>query len=65
MSRPKPKTVRAWCFAVRMNESASSVWDLDATRSDALHRRRRMESQGFTVGPVVRIEVPAPKERKR
>lgn len=62
MTLPKPKTVRAWGFAWL----SSDCWRTIAlpTRAEA-RRTRRSYAESVPVGPVVRIEVPAPKERKR
>ena len=65
MTRPKPKTVRAWAFAVRNRAGESFIPELTHTKADALALLARFMSYGCDCGPVVRIEVPAPKERKR
>lgn len=65
MTRPKPKTVRAWCFAQSSCGCPPVVADAFAWKENAVDERRLRKSHGMRVGPVVRIEVPAPKERKR
>lgn len=64
--KPQPKTVRAWAFGVlRKDKPIPYIMDVWDTRNDARRRRLFVRSIGYAVGPVVRIEVPAPKERKR
>ena len=68
MTRPKPKTVRAWAFAWHAKPEKGAallthVWAKASLRE--LRSMRRSLIPTFVVGPVVRIEVPAPKERKR
>ncbi len=61
--KPQPKTVRAWAFAWR-NERGDGV-SSNRRRCVARDLRKDFAQHGYAVGPVVRIEVPAPKERKR
>lgn len=67
--KPQPKTVRAWACAVSFDsgEPRVDVAHVD-TEDQALHAieaRYPYDVYGdATFGPVVRIEVPAPKERK-
>lgn len=63
--KPQPKTVRAWCFAQSSCGCPPVVREAFAWKEHAVDARVTRKSQGFRVGPVVRIEVPAPKERKR
>ena len=64
MTRPKPKTVRAWAFAVQYDVSSITTVVQD-TKARAIWSRDNELRDKCRVGPVVRIEVPAPKERKR
>lgn len=63
MTRPKPKTVRAWCFAFSWGRS-TYVSDTFLRKVYAVEARRVRKSPGCRVGPVVRIEVPAPRSKK-
>lgn len=65
MTRPKPKTVRAWCFSEAMDDGRPHVFETFDTREIARDYRIRSMRSGWRCGPVTRIEVPAPKERKR
>ena len=65
MTRPKPKTVRAWCFAYSWGGDIYHVSDTFLRKVYAVEARRVRKGRTCFVGPVVRIEVPAPKERKR
>ena len=64
----QPKTVKAWAFAVRCYDGTHFFQSVNTScdKSDA-HALKRiwMMRDGYACGPVVRIEVPAPKERKR
>lgn len=66
MTRPKPKTVRAWAFATRDCDGVEHVYcSMSRGNAKNVSRSESWAFRGYTVGPVVRIEVPAPKERKR
>lgn len=65
MTRPKPKTVKAWAFGVRCADGRSLVQLSNGRRADMRHLLKYWRDLSATVGPVVRIEVPAPKGRKR
>lgn len=63
--KPQPKTVRAWAWAI--DDKNGSYWiqsvNAKCTKADAeLVRSHYTQTRpSFTCGPVVRIEVPAPK----
>lgn len=61
--KPQPKTVRAWAFAWR----TAGNWRIvnAPTRERARDAQRQTIEGGWLCGPVVRIEVPAPKERRK
>ena len=66
MTRPKPKTVRAWGFAVTFTARKPIVQVVNDSRDGARKVRDWWNRQpSCRCGPVTRIEVPAPKERKR
>jgi hypothetical protein len=61
--KPQPKTVRAWCYAYSWGRNPY-ISDAFMRKVYAVEARRARKSPGCFVGPVVRIEVPAPKERR-
>lgn len=65
--KPKPKTVKAWAFARKDPYEQSTLEEpVFVFRSKAKANAERSDRIlcGECVGPIVRIEVPAPKERK-
>ena len=63
--KPQPKTVRAWAFAWQGDNSAKAESAPSRERARRYRAYLRRSIPGSRFGPVVRIEVPAPKERKR
>jgi len=60
----KPKTkVRAWAFAVRMKNERDLVQLSNGDRAGVEDLIDYWRGQHASVGPVVRIEVPAPRVR--
>lgn len=71
MTRPKPKTVRAWAWAFSWRKktirNGRARVSFHNSRDSARYWLEVHQKDGFTCGPVTRVsvEVPAPKERKR
>lgn len=58
-TKTKTKTVKAWAFA----SESGFVWTY-RTRARAVGARRLGITRGAPLGPVVRVEVPAPRAAK-
>ena len=66
--KKKPKTVKplkAYIFAVAMSVENPCIWDYQLTMADARSSRANMKRSGWLVGPIVRIEVPAPVKARK
>ena len=62
----KPKMVKAWLHSYSSTESNLNRIDWYYTRYEAVGNRKRDKYvNGLNVGPIVRIEVPAPKEASK
>lgn len=67
MKKKQPKTVKAWAFAARFMDSTCYIQSMNEglTKSAAESLRAYRISDGYTCGPIVRIEVPAPMEKSK
>ena len=58
--KPKPKMVKAWVFARGGPFDAPFGLMTHFTKAEATGSRSYWKDNDFIVGPIVRIEVPAP-----
>lgn len=63
-TKTKTKTVKAWGFARSYGGAPPWIDSSFDTRHDAIATRRGLIACGSTCGPVVRVEVPAPRLSK-
>lgn len=61
----KPKMVNAWAFSVGFHDRRPLIQTVNETRATAVRVRKYWASQSKTVGPIVRIEVPAPVKARK
>ena len=61
----KPKMVKAWAFSVGFHDRRPLIQTVNETRATAVRVRKYWASQSKTVGPIVRIEVPAPVKARK
>lgn len=59
--KKKAKTVRAWCYSL---DYCGLFVDLQDTKREAIAHRKLWAALGAICGPIVRIEVPAPRSEK-
>lgn len=66
MSKPnrRPASVKAWAFSVRMKNERDLVQLSNGDRESMDNLIAYWHGMNASVGPVVRIEVPAPRARK-
>jgi len=60
----KNKTVKAWAFSALLNDGRAIVQIQNGVRKHAKYSVEYYRNLHATCGPIVRIEVPAPKEAK-
>lgn len=62
----KPKMVKAWAYSYSSSDSDRNRIDWYYTRYEAVGNRKRDKYvNGLSVGPIVRIEVPAPVKARK
>ena len=61
----KPKMVGAWAFSVGFSDRRPLVQTVNETRATAVRVRKYWERMPKDVGPIVRIEVPAPVKARK
>ena len=59
----KPKTVKAWAFAVEFQDRKPLIQTVNETRASAVGVRKFWMKQSKTCGPIVSVEVPLAKAR--
>lgn len=61
----KPKMVKAWCFSAMEPDGSFQRVEIEQSPKycDAVHRT--CQAAGLIVGPIVRIEVPAPVKARK
>lgn len=60
----KPKTVKAWAFAWTAGVARGIEVDPNRQSIQVMHEATRKDEM-FRVGPIVRIEVPAPEGKSK
>lgn len=63
----KPKTVKAWAWSIDDKDGSHWIQTVNAKckKSDAVLVRSQYVDGRYQCGPIVRIEVPAPKEKSK
>ena len=63
--KPKPKMVGAWAFSVGFHDRRQIIQAVNETRATAVRVREYWARMPKDVGPIVRIEVPAPVKARK
>jgi len=59
----KPKTVKAWAFAVEFQDRSPLIQTVNGTRANAVRVRKWWARESKSVGPMTRIAVLLAKAR--